>query len=218
MGAFGGSMTYTTFHVRGEVEAGFRDRFLKGIQREAFKELAVESEDEESVGWVAIEHPFDTELDYDKVFFNSYLNLGLRLDRWRIPAPLFRAYFTDAERKYLAETGRERLSKRDKEELKAVVTLRLKRQSIPAMKVVDLSWNLDTGVVRFWNQSAKVHETLEELFEASFGLHLMRATPYVVAMQCGLDEARLDALLDLEPTPVHTRDLIAEARELAGEE
>jgi hypothetical protein len=211
-------MTYATFHVRGDVEAGFRDRFLKGIQRDAFKQLEVESEAEESVGWVAIEHPFDTELDHDSVFYNSYLNLGLRIDRWRIPAPLFRAYFTEAERKYLAETGRERLSKRDKEELKAVVTLRMKRQSIPTMKVIDLSWNLDTGVVRFWNQSAKTQEVLEELFESTFGLHLVRDTPYVVAMHTGLDEARLDALLDLEPTQVHTRDLLGAELDDAGGE
>lgn len=214
MGAFGGSMTFTTFHVRGEVEPDFRDRFLKGIQREAFRPLTVEEEDEESIGWVAIEHPFDTELDYDKVFYNSYLNLGLRIDRWRIPGALYKAHFTEAARDYLSETGKERLSRRDKEDLKAIVTASLRRQTIPAMKVIDLSWNLDTGVLRFWNQSTRVHEVLEDVFESSFQLSMVRDTPYVVASHSGIDEQQLDVLTTLDPTPFHAKgNLIAAVAE-----
>lgn len=208
MGAFSGSMTYATFHVRGEVASGYKEQFLKNIHREAFRPLTVESDEEESIGWVAIEHPFDTDLDYDTVFYNSYLNLGFRIDRWRIPAPLFKAHFTEAERRYLEERDRERLSKRDREELKAVVTLSLKRQLIPTMKVIDLSWNLDTGILRLWNQSQKVHDIFEELFEATFSLRLLRDTPYVVAMHAGLDAAQLDALTQLSPTPFHNKSLL----------
>ena len=207
MGAFGGSMTFTTFHVRGEVEPGFRDRFLKSIQKEVFRPLTVEDELDETMGWVTIEHPFDVELDYDKVFFNSYLNLALRIDKWRIPTPLFKAWFADAERQHLAKVGKERLSKREKEDLKAVVTATLKRQLIPAMKVIDLSWNLDTGIVRFWNQSARIHEVLEDIFETTFGLTLIRDTPYVVASHLGFDDAQLDKLPELDPTPFHNKGL-----------
>ncbi len=203
MEAFGGSMTYTTFHVQGEVGQDFRDTFIEGIQREAFSPLSVEAPDEESVGWVAIEHPFDVDLDYDKVFYNSYLNLTLRIDRWRIPGPIYKAFFTDAARQRLAETKKNKLSKREKEDIKAVVIATLRRQLIPAMMLVDLSWNLDTGVLRFWNGSTRIHDILEELFESSFGLRLLRDAPYVVGANAGLEPKNLEALLLLDPTPIH---------------
>lgn len=205
MGAFNGSLTYTTFHVEGELEPGFRERFLKEIQRKAFRPLTVEEEREEAIGWVAIDHPFDIELDYDKVFYNSYLNLSLRIDRWRIPSPLFKAFFTDAERQHLAETGKEKLSRREKEELKAVVTASLRRQIMPAMKTIDISWNLDTGVLKFWNQSERIHEVFDDIFETTFALRLVQRTPYIVAAHAGFDEEQLDALSLLEPTPFHAK-------------
>jgi recombination associated protein RdgC len=212
LGAFSGSLTYTTFHVEGELETGFRELFLTEIQREVFRPLTVEEEREEAVGWVAIEHPFDVDLDIDKVFFNSYLNIALRIDRWRIPGPLFKAFFTDAERQHLTETGKEKLSRREKEELKAVVTATLRRQIIPAMRTIDLSWNLDTGVLKFWNQSERIHEVLDDIFETTFGLRLVQRTPYIIAAHAGFDEQQLDALSQLEPTPFHNKgNFIAEA-------
>ncbi len=203
MGAFGGSMTFTTFKVRGELPDDFRDRFITGIRHETFRPLEPEEEGDESIGWCSIEHPFDLDLNIDKVLFNSYLNLGLRIDRWRIPASLFKAHFVEAERRYLAESKKERLTKREKNELKAVVTASLRRQSLPTMKVIDLSWNLDTGVLRFWSQSRRMLETLEEIFEETFDLGLVQHSPYVVAQAAGIPQEVLATLDHLDPTPFH---------------
>jgi hypothetical protein len=200
-------MTFTTFRVQGDVEPGFRDRFVEAIRRDAFQPLNVEDEAEESFGWCTIDRPFDTDLAHEKIFYNTYLNVGLRMDRWRIPAPLFKAFFADAARQHLAKTGRDKLMRREKEELKAVVTATLRRQLIPTMKVVDLSWNLETGLLRFWNNSTRIHEILEELFESTFNLRLVRNNPYIIAEQIGLSQGKLDALIQLEPTPFHCRTM-----------
>lgn len=211
MGVFGGSMTFTTFLVNGELPEGFQDRFLTAIQRESFRALQPEEETEESIGWCSVEHPFDVEFNHDKVFYNSYVNLGMRIDRWRIPASLFKAHFVDAERAYLAKEGRERLTKRQKGELKVVVTSALRRQILPSMKVVDLCWNLDTGVLRFWSQSNRMLEMVGELFEETFGLDLVQHSPFIVAREGELDEDGLALLTTLEPTPFHAQ-VIDEAR------
>jgi hypothetical protein len=165
----------------------------------------VEEDDEQRTGWCSIENPLDCDLDHHKVFYNSYLNLGLRTDRWQIPAPLFKAHFGEAERAYLKKRGRERLSKRDKEELRAVVSRKLRAQLMPAMKVIDLSWNLEMGVVRFWNQSSRVHEGLSELFADTFELELVPESPYTVACEIGLSDAHARAFQTLKPTLFHAQ-------------
>lgn len=200
MGALKGSISFAKFYVRGDLPEGCRDSFVERIGLRAFRALTAEEDAEQRDGWCSIENPLDCELDHGKVFFNAYLNLGYRADRWVIPAPLFKAHFAEAERASLAKSGREKLGKREKEELKVTLSRKLRRQLIPAMKVIDLSWNLDTGVVRFWNQSARVHEALSELFAETFQLELVPESPYTAAAEIGLSAAHARAFEDLRPT------------------
>lgn len=203
MGAFRGSITYSRFHVRGELPADFRERFVESIRLRAFRDLDPAEEAEFRAGWCSIEHPFDVDLTPEKVFFNGYLNLGFRVDTWRIPSALFKASFRDAERQYLATHGGEKLSRAQKKNLEAVVVSTLRRKLVPAMKVVDLTWSLDEGVVRFFQQSPKQHELMTELFEKTFELELVPDGAYVTAELRGLDAGMLDALPTLEPTCFH---------------
>lgn len=205
MGALKGSISFSKFYVRGQLPDAFRDRFVERIGLRAFRPLTVEEDAEQRAGWCSIENPLDCELDHGKIFFNSYLNLGLRTDRWQVPAPLFKAHFAEAEREHLAKRGRAKLGRREKEELRAVISRRLRAQLIPVMKVIDLSWNLETGVVRFWNQSPRVHEGLSELFEETFELSLVPESPYTAARELGLSDAHHRAFEALKPTAFHVQ-------------
>ena len=207
MGALKGSISFAKFYVRGALPEGFRDTFVERIHLRAFRALGPEEEAEQRDGWCSIENPLDCELDHGKLFFNSYLNVGFRTDRWQIPAPLFKAHFAEAEREVLQKRGREKLGKREKEELKVTISRKLRRQLIPVMKVIDLSWNLETGVVRFWNQSTRVHEALSELFSDTFQLELVPESPYTAAAEIGLSAAHVRAFEDLKPTAFHVASL-----------
>lgn len=199
MGALRGSISYSRFFVRGEMPASFHGPFLKAVRVRAFRPLEAAEEDDERMGWCAIEEPFDLDLDHGKVFSNEYLNLGLRVDRWMIPKPLFKAHFADAERAHLEKRGREKLSRREKDELKVFVGRRLRKQVLPAMRVWDLSWNLNAGVVRFWSRSQKSIDRLIEIFGATFKLELVVDSPYVSATRLGLSAPLMKTLDDLEP-------------------
>lgn len=207
MGALRGSISYSKFFVRGDLPEGFRDTFVERIGLRAFRPLDAAEEAEQRAGWCSIESPLDCELDHPKIYFNSYLNLGYRVDRWQIPAPLFKAHFAEAERAHLAKKGREKLGRQEKEELTAVVSRRLRAQLLPVMKVIDLSWNLETGVLRFWSQSPRVHEGLGELFEDTFGLSLVPESPYTVAADIGLTPAQAAAFEGIRPTAFHAVSL-----------
>ncbi len=203
MGAIKGNVSYTRFYVWGELEGSFQDRFMRSIKNRTFEPLVAQEPDEEHMGWCFIADPFDLELSRDKVFFNNFVNLSLRIDRWRIPKPVFDAHFAEAERQHLEKKGRERLAKREKEELRMFVAKRLRKQVIPAMKITDMSWDMDANLVRFWNNSTKMHERFLEIFEKTFKLKLVPESPYANAVRVGITEQQALSLVGLELSRFH---------------
>jgi hypothetical protein len=164
MPALKGSLSYARFFVDGELPDDFRERFMKAIRLRVMKPLVADEDALERSGWCAIGEPFELELRYDNVFYNDFINLGFRTDRWALPGPLLRAKTREAEQAYREKKGRERLSKRERDELKEVVARKLRKQFVPSMRVVDFSWSLSEGVVRFFSQSAKPSLAMGELF------------------------------------------------------
>ncbi|HQP36068.1 MAG TPA: recombination-associated protein RdgC [Polyangiaceae bacterium] len=210
MGALKGSITYSRFYVQGELPENFANGYMRRIRNRMFEPLTPDSDDPTHWGWCSIADPFDLELDQEKVFFNAYLNLGLRIDRWSVPAPLVKAQLAQATKAVLEKKGRERLSRAEKEELKSVVVRKLRKQLLPAMKVIDLSWNTETGVVRFWSRSKKSVEMLHEMFEKTFGLKLLPHGPYAAAVRAGCDPEQLERLSSTQPAVFHAETATAE--------
>ena len=207
MPALKGSLTYTRYFVVGDLPAGFQEKYLKAIRLRAMRPLEPDDEATERSGWCALGEggtEGTTDLGFEDVFFNDYINLGFRTDRWMIPGSLLRARMREAERAYLQKKGRERLSRKERLELKELVSRKLRRQLTPATRVVDVSWSLDEGVVRFFSHAAKLGALLEALFAKTFALKLVAEAPYTLAARMGLradQEQRWDSL---EPTNLAT--------------
>ena len=203
MGVIKGSISYSRFFAWGELPEKFQERFVRSVKTRAFEPLNPQEPDDERIGWCSVEDPFDTDLNHEAIFNNDYLNVALRIDTWRIPGPIFKAHFGEAEREYLERKGREKLSKREKDDLKALVTRRLRKQVLPAMKVIDLSWHLDSGIVRFWSSASKMHERLHEIFEKTFKLKLVPESPYTKAIWLGATDRQVKAFTNLEISEFH---------------
>jgi recombination associated protein RdgC len=198
--ALKGSLTYSRLFVDGELPDDFRERFVKAIRLRAMKPLDPDEEAPERAGWCAVGDPFELDLRYENTFYNEYLNLGFRCDRWAIPGPLLRAKVREAEATYLVKKGRERLSRKEKTELKELTARKLRRQLSPTMRVIDVSWSLDEGIVRFFSQAAKPIGQMCELFQRTFGLSLVPDAPYTLAARLGLSAAQETAWQELEIT------------------
>jgi recombination associated protein RdgC len=202
MPALKGSLTYTRLFVDGELPKDFRDSFPKSIRLRAMKPLEPDEEALERAGWCAIGEPFDVTPAYDDVFYNEYLNLGYRTDKWKIPGALLRAKVREAEAAQLGRKGRERLSRQEKTELKELVVRRLKKQLAPSTRAVDLSWSLDEGIVRFFSQSERTVLAMMDLFHRTFGLKLVPEAPYTLAARLGLSKNAETVWQNLVATPV----------------
>lgn len=195
-----GSLTYARFYVDGEPPDDFRERFMRSIRHRAMRPLEIDEEELERSGWCKAGEPFAIDLAYDDVFVGSYVNLGFRTDRWAIPASMLRRHVRDAEAAYKTKKGKESLSRRDLSELKLMVAKKLRRQVSPATRVVDLSWSLEDGLVRFFSHASKPAAAMQELFTKTFGLKLVPESPYTLAERLGLTPAQREAWNRLEAT------------------
>jgi recombination associated protein RdgC len=200
MPALKGSLTYARFFVEGEPPKDFRERFMRAIRLRAMQPLEADDDVSERSGWCAIGEPFDVDLHYEGVFYNNFINLGFRTDRWVIPGSLLRIRVREAENAYLLKRGRERLSRSEKTEIKELVARKLRKQFVPSTRAVDLSWSLEDGVVRFFSQSARPTAGMLELFTKTFGLKLVPEAPYTLASRLGLSKADEQAWIGLETT------------------
>jgi recombination associated protein RdgC len=200
MGARYGTLSYKLFYVLGDIEDGWQDRYLQAIKKNAFEPLTPEGENEVSDGWVPIDRPLNVEFELYTFLYDHFVNLGLRQDKYMIPAALLKAHVEEAEREYRVQNGKERLSKFEKEDIKTMVKRRLKEKQLPRMKVIDMSWDMRARKVRFWSQSNNTCELFQEFFEDTFGLSLRPANPYVNALHLDLAQEQIDDLEFVEPS------------------
>ncbi len=200
MGAFRGNLTFARFYVTGDIPDDIPGTTLRRIRSNAFQPLSPEEDKSEGVGWANIEDPVDTDLDHEKVFYNEYVCLGLRLDRWVVPGPLLKAHLREAEQALLEKRGLERLGRQAKADLKIMVVRKLRRQLVPSLKSYDMVWNLNSNIVHFFSQSERITTLFDDLFKKTFKLDLVPESPGTAADRIGLDAKQVAALAGLEPT------------------
>jgi DNA recombination-dependent growth factor C len=200
MPALTGSLTYSRFFLSDPAPDASPEKLLKAIRLRAMTPLTHDEEAVERAGWTRVGAPNELELGSEDVFYNEFLNLGFRHDRWIIPTPLLRSKLREAEASYLEKKGRDRLSRREKTELKALVAKKLRRQVEPRMRFADVSWSMNEGLVRFFSSSPKLGAFMEELFTKTFSAKLVPEAPYTLAARLGLSREREQAWVDLEPT------------------
>lgn len=200
MPALRGSLTYARFFVDGDVPEDFREKYMRAIRLRAMKPLEADDEDLERSGWCKVGEPFEIELRYEDVFYNEYVNLGLRTDKWRLPTSMLKQRVREAEAAYLEKKGRERLGRAEKTELKEMVARKMRKQTSPATRMIDVSWSMNEGVVRFFSHAEKAGAQMMEIFTKTFGLRLVPEAPYTLAARLGLSKAQESAWEELELT------------------
>lgn len=172
---------------------------MAAIRLRAFQPLDPEGEASESSGWCVLDRPFDLELEPDKVFEDRFLVLGFRTDRFRVPPAMVRAQMADEQARLLARSGKNRLSRNERLELRDKIVLRLRKKLAPSTRAVDVVWDLDAGTVLFFSHSRRVLADFSALFEKTFRLPLEEDSPYRAALRTALPRALVRKLERVEP-------------------
>lgn len=202
MGLAEGGITFRTYYVDGELPANLREDFLERIRARRFRPLTIESEEDLSLGWVPVHNALGTTFQSPDVFFNQYLVLALRVDRWALPPVLLKAAVRQAERAALQDQKKTYLTRTERGELLDRERGRLKRQSLPAARFTDLAWNLDSGVLRFSSLSRSANDLFANHFELTFQMRLVPDGPYMCALNVGLADELVGRLAEVEPADI----------------
>ncbi len=199
MGALAGTLTMACYYVQGEIPKDFKTAYVEGLRKHRFQDINLDLENEEALGWVTVEDPFNTEFELNNVLWGSYLIATLRHDTIRLPATAFKFHLKKAVLEHCKKTGKEKLSKAEVEEVRDRLEKQLKKKVLPNIKTYDVVWNMDRGVVWVWSTNKKVNEQFLDLFQETFGLQPNEKNPYSLMEQVGFDEEQLEKVLDLEP-------------------
>ena len=200
MGAIDGTLTYKLFFTEGDRPPRWKERFVKHVERNSFEELTPQDEEEESLGWVKVDRPLQTDIGLHDMLWNNYLNLSLRHDRYVIPSALADAHFEEARREYLLDNDKDELSKFEKQDIEEMVNRRLKEKQLPRMRIIDMCWDMNSGRVRFWSQSNKMCERFQQIFRDTFEMKLLPGSPYINGVRLGLDPEEVEVLQQVQPT------------------
>ena len=178
MGVLKGTITTRRYRVLGDLPGDFRDRYRESLVGHAFRAAASRTYAEEVVGWVEIGNLLDTRFeDLDHWMMDSYVVLGLRVNKKSVPGTLLRAHVAKAAREWCEAEGRTRCPAKVKAELREKLEDDLLARSLPKVSVYELVWNLDEGWLAFHNTSDRVNDRMRTLFFRTFGHRLLPDSP-----------------------------------------
>jgi recombination associated protein RdgC len=200
MSLLSASVSITRYRVEGKLGTPVLETVAAVLKKNAISEIDDQASQKVS-GWTSFEKPYQPDFSGSNFVFGAYLVFGLRIDKKTIPAKLIQKHFMIESARRLAESGRQYLSRNEKQTIKdhVVEALYLKVPAVP--HVYDIIWNYEESVLWFFSNLKAANEELETLFLRSFGLTLIRMFPYTAAqLSSDLSNTEKDILLKLAPT------------------
>lgn len=200
MGLLSASVSITRYKVEGHFEAPVLEAVAEALQENAISDIDDQAPEKIS-GWTSFEKPYQPDFSGSSFVYGAYLIFALRIDKKAIPAKVVQKHFMIESARRLAESGRQYLSRNEKQRIKDQVVdgLSLKVPATP--NVYDIIWNYEESFLWFFSNLKAANEELETLFLRSFDLTLVRMFPYMAAhLNADLADTEKDILLELTPT------------------
>ena len=200
MNLLSASISITRYKVEGRLKTPVLETVASGLKKNAVSEIDDQSL-EKAVGWTSFEKPYQPDFSGSTYAYGSYLVFALRIDKKTIPSKMFKKHFMIESARRLAESGRQYLSRNEKQSIKDHVINRLNLKIPATPNVYDIIWDYEDSVLWFFSNLKAANEELETLFLRSFDLTLIRVIPYTAALLAsGLTDTEKDILLKLSPT------------------
>jgi hypothetical protein len=200
MGLLSSSNSITRYRVNGRLKKPVLETVADGLNKNLISEIDDHASDK-SVGWTSFEKPYQPDFSGSTYVFGSYLVFALRIDRKTIPSRVVKKHFMIESSRRLAESGRQYLSRNEKQIIKDHVVDQLNLKVPATPNVYDIIWNYEDSVLWFFSNLKAANEELETLFLRSFDLSLIRVIPYTAAhLDSDLADSEKDLLLKLSAT------------------
>ena len=160
-----GSVSFTVFKPGKAPESIEETRNI--LAERAFQKLEATDPRDESLGWVDALLCFDNE-NFSSLMHDTFFVFALREDKYSFSAAQLRPYIEEAEFVFKRENNLEYIAAQQKKEIKDQVVRRMKTNSYPKTTVTEVAWDLDSGLVYLFTQSAATIAKFTDIFEKSF--------------------------------------------------
>ena len=200
MGLLSASNSITRYLVNGHLKKPVLQTVATGLSKNVISEIDDHASDK-SVGWTSFEKPYQPDFRGSTYVFGSYFVFALRIDKKSIPSRVVKKHFMMESARRLADSGRQYLSRNEKQIIKDHVVDQLNLKVPATPNVYDVIWHYEDSVLWFFSNLKAANEELETLFLRSFDLSLVRVIPYTAAhLDPDLTDTEKDLLLKLSPT------------------
>ena len=195
-----GSVSITRYKVQGKVKPPVIETIDRGLNENKISEID-ETDSEKVAGWTTLETPFQPDFKGSTFVYGNYFVFSLRIDQKNIPSKVVKKHVAVESARRLAESGRNYLSKTEKQLVKDDVMKALIRKIPATPRIYDVIWNYEDSFLYFFSNLKAANEDLETLFTKSFHISLLRLFPYTNAyFSTALSDSDRDFLQKLEPT------------------
>jgi recombination associated protein RdgC len=176
-----GSLSCRCFHVAGTPPANFRDVYPLEIERHSFKPPQVDRGEMRSAGWVNPRRILDTHISLDQALLGERLILAIRVDAISLNSRIYKARLLEEMAKFRKDSGRERLSRDERNALEEKLQIAMARKQSPSTAIYEMAWNLKTREVIFTATGDRACMTFAEIFTETFGLAVEPRLPFLRA-------------------------------------
>lgn len=177
MGLLKGTWTFTRYRVLGNLPEQFNSFVDEGLKKHAFSG-SLGNIREKNLGWTSLENILDTDFTFSKYQLGNCLIFSLRIDRRLVPPALLKLSVMEAEKQYLAETGKKRLYRQEKDEITEKIRKGLIEKALPIPSFYEICWSLSRNMVIFGSHSEKITEDFLKLFKETFQITLIPFLPW----------------------------------------
>jgi len=199
MGLLSPSVSITQYRVEGQLPSPINDHVTEALKKNTISDIDNDAS-EQTIGWTAFDDPFQPDFEGSRFVIDTAWVFSLRIDKKSIPAKVLKKHYNMEMAKRLAESGRDYLSKSEKQQIKDHVLTVLSTRIPATPNVYDILWKYEAGRLWFFTNLKAANEALETLFTRSFKLRLVRLFPYTAGLDAGLSGPEKDALDQLKPT------------------
>jgi recombination associated protein RdgC len=200
MSLFSNSASITRYKVNGKIKTSVLDTVANGLTKNTISEIDNQVADK-AVGWTSFEKPFQPDFSGSVFVYGNYFVFSLRIDKKNIAPKILKKHYAVEAAKRLADSGREYLSKTEKNMIKDHVINALILRVPATPNIYNVVWNYEDSSVWFFSNLKAANEELETLFSKSFDLSLIRMFPYTsVFLSADISDSQRDELQQISPT------------------
>ncbi|HBF35570.1 TPA: hypothetical protein DDW35_13485 [Candidatus Sumerlaeota bacterium] len=193
-----GTISCRTFYLAQPPVGDFLAQAQGDVRKHSFKPVQPDRS-VRSLGWVDPSDVLDNAPLVERLVYEDFLLLGLRLDRVAINGRLLKAHFRHAMQKMSAERNKRPIGREEKAALLEKTRLDLLARQTPTSAFYEMAWNMRTHHVYFTGTGNTLANEFQDLFQETFHTGLTPLEPFLRAQVKAEKEGLLEPFLKAEP-------------------